>query len=393
MRRILFWFALLLVGGALLAWLMEQETGYLLIAVGQTTIEMNLWAALLALVLVWGVVKILLRVLRSLAFIKRWRAKRINTRRQQTASGLIFYLEGQWGRARRDLLRGAGRSDMPLVNYLAAANAAAELGNPDEVQELLLEAEKYAPVDSPAIGLTQARLLLKSERYEDALAVLQRLRDQFPEHSYVLTLLVQAYKGLQDWKSLDRLLPQLKQQRIFDKHQRVELEQYVYANLMMSEAARAGSGQSESLQNLWRELPSSVRQSPQVVLAYSHYLQAGGESEKAEKLLSTTINRYWDDQLVHRYGLLDHPDVSKPLVVAEAWLRERPNNPVLLLTLGRLAQRAQLWGKARDYLESSLAISAAPETYAELARLMAQLGDSERSANYYQQGLIQSAQN
>ena len=54
-------------------------------------------------------------------------------------------------------------------------------------------------------------------------------------------------------------------------------------------------------------------------------------------------------------------------------------------TLNTLAN--SLWGKARDYLESSLQVQRNPEACAELARLLAQLGDTERSNQLFQEGL------
>ena len=90
------------------------------------------------------------------------------------------------------------------------------------------------------------------------------------------------------------------------------------------------------------------------------------------------------------FGLL----LGRPLVkatnqlqTAEAWLKDHPNDPSLLLTLGRLCLQTSLWGKARDYLESSLRVQRNPEACAELARLLAQLGDTERSNQLFQEGL------
>jgi uncharacterized protein HemY len=47
-----------------------------------------------------------------------------------------------------------------------------------------------------------------------------------------------------------------------------------------------------------------------------------------------------------------------------------------------------LWGKARDYLESSLRVQRNPEACAELARLLAQMGDTERSNQLFQEGRL-----
>ena len=72
---------------------------------------------------------------------------------------------------------------------------------------------------------------------------------------------------------------------------------------------------------------------------------------------------------------------------AEGWLKTHPEDPSLLLTLGRLSLQNRLWGKARDYLEASLRLQRNPEACAELARLLAGLGENERSNALFQEGL------
>ncbi|WP_442957724.1 heme biosynthesis protein HemY, partial [Polaromonas sp.] len=64
-----------------------------------------------------------------------------------------------------------------------------------------------------------------------------------------------------------------------------------------------------------------------------------------------------------------------------------PKDADLLLTLGRLCVQNQLWGKAKEYFESSLVFQRHPETCAELARLLTQLGEVERSNRLFQEGL------
>ena len=59
----------------------------------------------------------------------------------------------------------------------------------------------------------------------------------------------------------------------------------------------------------------------------------------------------------------------------------------LLLCLGRLAAREKLWGKARDYFESSYRLERSAETCAELGRLLVALGEPKVAAAYYREGL------
>ena len=64
---------------------------------------------------------------------------------------------------------------------------------------------------------------------------------------------------------------------------------------------------------------------------------------------------------------------------AESWLPEHPEDAALLLTCALLAARAELYGKARSYLETSIAIRPRLEAYQLLASLMEQLGERERA--------------
>lgn len=394
MRRGVIIFALLLLGGALLAWLMQQEQGYLLLAVGDTTIEMNLWAAVLVLIAIWLVIRLLVKLVRSLRVVGQWQSARHHRGRAQTAHGLLYFVEGRWDKARKLLLRSANRSEMPLVNYLAAANAAFEEGDTDTVHKLLARAEQLSEGGGFAIAITRARLHLKMASFEEALAILNRLYRHSPNHPYTLKLLEQAYRGLGDWDNLHALLNDLRRHKVYNKAELAEREVDIYAHLLEYRAQRAersgSAADRDELLALWDGAPQHVKQSPSALLNFTRSLQQLGQSAQAEKLLRKSINQQWDDQLVRRYGLVVTDDTDKQLIVAEAWLRERPNNPELLLALGRLAQRVELWGKAKDYLESARSLSGNADVYAQLASLMVQMGDTDKSMEYYQKGLLQS---
>ena len=123
------------------------------------------------------------------------------------------------------------------------------------------------------------------------------------------------------------------------------------------------------------------------MLAYAEQLRQLGADGKAEEALRVAIKRGYDSHLIRLYGLLRGSDPARQLKFAEGWLKDHPGDASLLLTLGRLCLQNSLWGKARDYLESSLQVQRNPEACAELARLLAQLGDTERSNQLFQEGL------
>ena len=87
------------------------------------------------------------------------------------------------------------------------------------------------------------------------------------------------------------------------------------------------------------------------------------------------------------YGVIDGADAAAQLRHAEAWLQKEENNPYLLLTLGRLSLRNQLWGKARSYFEASIGAKGLPEAHNELAHLLESLGENELAMQHYREGL------
>lgn len=401
MRGLLLIIALVAVGGGLVAWQMIENGGYILIVYGNYTIDMSLWTLLLILVaiwLVWKGVKGLVRLFvePGQKYLRERRPIKQQRHRLRTANGLLQYLEGHWDQARRTLKRSAKYSDTPLLNYLAAANAAYEMGNQEEAGQLLTKAQEVAPNAELAIGLSRARMHLRDERYEEALAILQRLHAKSPHHPLILRLLNNAYRGLKDWKSLEKLLPDFRRYKVFSDRAMARVESEVYSSLLATltaQAKRSGSvSDIEALIQVWHDMPKNVREIKRVLVSYITSLYQLGEVNRAETLLRKSLKVNWDDALVKLYGIVEGGDPQKQLITAESWLRQRPNDAELMLALGRLSQRNQLWGKARDYLESAVALKPQPEAYAELARLMVRLGEHEKSAQYYQQGLALSTQ-
>ena len=91
------------------------------------------------------------------------------------------------------------------------------------------------------------------------------------------------------------------------------------------------------------------------------------------------------------YGLVEGPDATKQLKRAEAWLSKHGDDPDLLLAAARLCLRNELWGKARSYLETVIALRPTPEAYQEYGRLLTQLGETDAAADAYRDGLGMAA--
>ncbi len=186
-----------------------------------------------------------------------------------------------------------------------------------------------------------------------------------------------------------RLLPELRKDKVLPPAELTELERRAWGENLTLAARQEEDGTVglQSLNRAWQQLTSAQRQEPQLVLAYAEQLRQLGAQVEAEEVLRTALKRNYNSHLARLYGLVRGSDPARQLHTAEGWLKDHPADASLLLTLGRLCLQSSLWGKARDYLESSLRVQRNPEACAELARLLAQLGDTERSNQLFQEGL------
>lgn len=398
MRR--FYLALLvaLLLGGLLSLALTYDTGYIRISFGHYLIETNFWVGLAALLVLVLLIQLVMTVARRVqqgsGFFGQWLSQSGKRRaRKRTTQGLLYLAEGNWPRARKLLEASATHADTPLINYLAAAQAAHEEGDIDDAEELLRRAFESTPGSDMAVGLTQAQLQLDAGRLEQCLATLLRLRKQSPHHPFILKLLKTVYIRLEDWQQLNQLLPELRKRHVLDDKDLAELEQQTAVNLLQRAAddIQRNQGPEQDLSaitRVWDDLPASMRREESVILAYAHHLARLGDEPQAESLLRKALRNHWSDTLISLYGRIAGDKPDEQLLTAEQWLKSRPNNADLLLALGRLSLRNELWGKAREYFEASLKQRRQPETLAELSRLTAHLGENAASVDYLMQGLL-----
>ncbi|WP_250460225.1 heme biosynthesis HemY N-terminal domain-containing protein [Microbulbifer litoralis] len=392
MKRFLFSALAFLLFGAFLAEMIRSYPGYMLLAVGGKRIEMNLWVAIGALaaglLLLFFAIWLLRSLLRGIGGgVSRIRFGRQRVARRRLTSGLVEFMEGNWSRARRQLLKSAPRSEAPLINYLAAARSAFELGYRDEANELLAKAEASGEDTRLAVALSQARMQLLDKHYEQCIASLERAKQVEPRHPALLQLLKQAYYRLGDWNGLRELLPQLEKHSNMREEELQQLELEVYQHQLGDAASRRDA---EKLREVWNSLNGRWQRNLELRCLYARQLHEIGDDAEAEKQLRWVLNREWRPQMARLYGCLTGADAAAQLTVAEGWQKEYGENADLLTCLGRLCLQNQLWGKARQYFEKSLLLRSDPATSAELARLLYALGEKEQASELYKEGLIQA---
>lgn len=387
--RLLMAVVVILVAASLVSALLLEDPGYVLVGFGSWTVESSLAVVVALLVIAFLLLYALLRTVAGMRRVPgRWtvwrRIRRGERARRALARGLIELAEGRWAVAERHLIRHAEQSDTRLLNYLGAARAAQQQGDPGRRDRYLRLAHEAMPEADVAVGLTQADLQISHGQYEQALATAQHLRQVAPRNGQVLKLLTRLYRELRDWERLNELLPELRRQRVLETEAFERLVREVAGARL---AAAAGEQDAARLRQIWGGLPREVREDSGMVAVYVRQLIALGEDAAAERLLGEALTQAWDGRLAELYGQVEGHDGGRQLSRAEGWLRAQPQDPALLHALGRLALRNRLWGKARIYLESCVGSGGGAEAHRDLGNLLEQLGDRDAALEYYRRGM------
>jgi HemY protein len=354
--------------------------------------QSGLWttlAALLALVLLGMLLVGLVRLLLASGGVVNPWSRRNRRRRVQAAieRGQVDLAEGRWASAQKHLKLAAESERYPLFYYLGAARAANEQGLHEESDALLERALQRQPKAELAVALNHAQLQADRGDSEGALATLQVMHERYPGNTQVLRQLAGLCVQRNEWAMVTRLLPELRKYKVMAPADITSLEQRALGERLLPASTEGEAGDEAAAEKAWQQLSSSQRQEPALVLSYAERLRRLGASAKAEVVVRGALKRSYDSHLVRLYGVVSGEEPSKSLSFAEGLLKDHPQDPSLLLTLGRLCLQNRLWGKARDYLEASLRQQRNAEACAELARLLAQLGDTRRSNELFQEGL------
>jgi HemY protein len=371
-----------LILSALAASLLLQDPGYVVISFRGYLVEMSvpimLAAFVLLLIAIWFIVKLFHAPRKLGEAASRYRSGRAG---QRLTRGIIEVAEGNFSKGERLLTRSASVSNAPLLNYLQAARAAHLLGQDDRRDDWLRLAYEQSPEAANAVLLTQAELQLDQEQYEPALATLRKIEQNTPNHSHAMVLLGRLYYRLNDWQHLADLLPKL------TKHGRIDAATLHQWSLRVYQEQLEAAADGAAVQGVWKSLSKKQKKDVELLETYFCSLLRTGMQAQAEKELAAELKREWRAPLVRLYGLVEADDPARQLKKAEGWLRDHGEDVDLLLTAARLCLRNELWGKARSYLETVIAIRPTPEAYQEFGRLLNQLGEGDAAADAYRSGL------
>jgi HemY protein len=142
-----------------------------------------------------------------------------------------------------------------------------------------------------------------------------------------------------------------------------------------------------ALDECWQKVPAALKRDAKVAAAAAQCFLALGGGAQAGQILEQALDFEWDSELAGLYADCEGLDAINQIERAENWLRRNPRDAVLLLTLGRLCARRELWGKAQSYLEASIAVEPTYSAHFALAQLNDVMGNTDAARKHYGQSL------
>ncbi len=384
----LFWLlalAALAIGVSLLG---ELSDGYVLWVVPPWRVEISFNLYVLAQAIILVVVYLLLRAISVTLGMPRvvaeYRARRERRRDERAASdALRLFWEGRYSQALKSAERveaakvGAGETAAGIAALVGLKSAHA-LRDERRIVEWRARAEGLSDGWRTARLMATMRIALDARDFAAAQEALDQLGTKERRQISVQRLALRLAQGRGDWAELLRLA------RLLEKHHALTAEQARPLRLSAQRGLLDGLRDDPAqLMRHWRAMAADERRDIRLARQATQALASAGACAECAEIVEDFLAEQWEPSLLADYAACPTGDALGRIAHCEKWLNEHPDEGELLLALGRLCARQQLWGKAQSYLEASLAVAGSCTAHIELARLFDQLERADDANRHY----------
>jgi HemY protein len=349
-------------------------------------------AGLLFLVL-YGLVR---AVRATLGMPERVAEYRYRKREREANRGLREALkalfEGRFGHAEKAAAKAADLPENAGLAALIGARAAHRMREPAR-RDTWLAGVAHDNSLKTARLMTVTELLVDDHQPEAALQAVAELNASGTRHIHALQWSMKANQQAKNWPEVLRLVRSLDKHKALHPALSSRLRELAY-DAMLSD----NSHDAESIQRVWATVPLADRIKPYIAAHAAAALNARGLHDEARATVEDALRAEGDDRVVRAYREAAAPAGTPALLAqienCEQWLKQRPNDAELALTLGSLCLKQKLWGKAQRYLEQALSDASEPrmvrESHLKLAQMHEALGQHEEAAGHFRQCALAS---
>jgi len=372
-------FACILFGHSLIG-----QKGYVLIALGNTTIEMSVISALITLTLFLLAIRFgewaLRAIFSALAGSRKWFGV-LSQRRQKKAfyDAINALATGQLVTAKKSIARTFG-GEFGGVNYILAADIERQLNNDDNVVRLLEAAHTY-PQSEETATIQLATWFTNHAQFQSALDALKRLPKNTRKTKTLGKVWLTTLAGLKQWHLLKDKLAEFK---------KVLGDDYIVwaqgATQGEFNAIVSKQGANALIQH-WQNLSKTARSDIANQRAYLQLLIEQGMSAEAEPILVSLSGKQAKPVFYDLFKMLKHPNPTKAVATVEHWIKNDPQNGDLYSVLAHLAANSGDDQLAEKAVTKSLDLRANSQDAALYASLLENRQDFKQASLVYKNAL------
>lgn len=363
--------------------------GNVFIQVGHSLVRVNLHLFVVGLVLsvclLYFLVKFLFGVLATPGKISRFGSSRKYRKSIEALNAAgVAYFEGRYPKAAHEaakVLANKHAGDNRVLALMIAAQSAQHNGEQALFKRYLEEMAQNLPAKAqlPRHLLAAGQALSKRD-YGEAQTHLQAAEELDRNLNALLKMQLQLAVGKGDAVEILDKTDKLQKAAALSEADAVIYREQAYA-ILLAQTEDAGS-----LKAALKRIPNAQKAGVLCVPV----------AEKYEKLALyadavSWVSSYYPHTrhegllpvLLRSVRYLGDAEQRKALESAESWLKNHPEDGVLLMYLGELAYSKQLWGKAQSYFEASIAVKPTTQARLGLAKVFdeinaAALADEQR---------------
>ena len=367
----------------LLSLVLRAGEGYALLVLPPYRLEMSLVLLVLLIgflfVAAHGVLRLISHTVQLPEYVRAFRERRRSDQANVALMGALrAWFEGRFARAEKLATKAHDLGAPAAAVSLVAARAAQRVRDTERRDLWLSRADEAGMEWRQAAQATRGELLMDERRYDEAREVLRELHRAGPTHIATLQLLMRAEQNLGNSEEVARIAKLLESRSGLP----VAALETILVNARIA-VLQKKSHDVRALADHWREIPKKEQLRPRLAAAAVRAFMQGGDCRSAHRIIEEALVENWAATLVLLYGECRDDDALQRIERAERWLKDRPRDWPLLLTLGRLCVQKELWGKAQSYLEASIAMQPTRASHIALAQLFETMGRTQDANRHY----------
>ena len=370
----LIWIVVLFAVAVGIAMAASTYSGNVYIVAEQTLMRINLHAFILGLLATVVVLYFLLRLIMGLVHVPSRMQRFGIARKGRQASdalnnaGLAFF-EGKFQKAEQEAAKVLSNKEAGSNRTLAlmlGAHAA------DQMDDLALRDQYLTDIASLPAKQQLSRYLLLADSalsrrdYPAAEQSLTAATQINPNLTRLVRLQLRyAFDHGNALDALDKTEKLVKSGALSD-YEAQQYQEWAYRRLL------ALANDQRGLKACLKRIPETL-QNGELCAAIADKYQHLGLYTQAVKWVDRHYPQNRQEELLEPFSqsvqLMDEKDQRKAIDMADAWLKDKPDDASLLRCLGQLAYSKELWGKAQGYLEASIAINPTLPAHLALAKV------------------------